>query len=285
MNQIEIKSHKDRLRQINSHLSFAHNEMGVERDAVGFVEVVHHPTNILPSFNYVTPRRKTALVPGTHIEEGIGALRDYRRDVRVQYIDDLFPAFFSKSLDKIGLRLQGKHPLWVFDLPSAEESFQIPSSLSANVIVNEDGLNVWKLIWRDANYRFFTTPLEPMLMGKHYPHQSKVLDIVLYHHDTPIAVARATIYNKTAHLMARAVMQSTQPLRLHQLLIQASLQAVSEYGCDFMFVCDREFEQDLMGLSDLSCQLEGNMLFYSDNIDHTHGKKNDDTVEQPVLLT
>ena len=284
MNASEVKSHKERLRQINNHLSLAHDEMGVQRDAIGFVEVVHHPTYILPSLNYVTPRRRTALVPGTHVEEGVVALRDYRREVRVLYIEQLFPAFFGKSLEKIGLKLQEKYPLWVMHpIPHRESS--LPSRVTVNTIIDRDGIDIWSLIWRNANYKVHGTPLEPLIIGKHYVPQKRVIDVVLYHHDKPLAVARLTIYDRTAHLMARAILQSTQPLRLQQWLIEAALHTVAAHDCEFMFVCDAEFDKVLAVTTDLPCQLEGNMLCYSDQFDDRYGEEMNDAVEQPVLLT
>lgn len=282
MNHSEIKFNKDRLRQINNHLSLAHDGMGVKRDPVGFVDVVHHPTSVLPSFNYVTPRRRTALVPGTHVEEGIGTLRDYRRNVRVLYIEELFPSFFGKSLEKIGLSLKARFPLWVLE-PSTSPP-EIPSRITVNTIVNQDGIDIWQLVWRSGNYKRFETQLEPLLIGKQYPEENHVIDVVLYHGDAPIAVARMTLYDKTAHLMARAISQSTQSLHLHRWLIQAALQTVAQHGCDFMFVCDKDFAHEFETGLDISCQLQGNMLCYSDSVDDTHGEKINDTVEQPILL-
>jgi len=284
MNRSKVKSHKERLRQIEDHLRHAHDTMGVERDAIGFVEVVHHPTYILPALNYVTPRRKTALVPGKHIEDGISSLRDHRRSARLLYVEELFPPFFGQSMQKIGLWLEDRFPLWVIDLTQPITPETRLDNLSVKTVVNQQGLEIWSLVWRNAKYRVHWTPLEPLQIGKQYIHQNTVVDVIVYHHHTPIAVARLTIHNNTAHLMARALLLSTQPLHLHQWLIQVASKTAQEHDCTMLFICDSEVEQ-LLVASNLPCQQEGNMLCYTDSIDQPYGEETHDTMEQPLLLT
>ena len=284
MKRSEIKTHKERLRYIEDHLRDAHDAMGVQRDALGFVEVVHHMTYALPALNYVTPRRKTALVPGTHVEDGISALREYRRSARMLYVQELFPAFFGKSLEKIGLSLQARFPIWIIDLNEQAMTHQLPDSLTVNTVVDQQGLAIWQLVWRNANYRVLGTPLEPLQIGKQHTQSKNITDVILYHHDTPVAVARLTRHNDTVHLMARALLQSTQPLHLHQWLIQAAVQTATEQGATLLFICDDDVDHLLPTLN-LSCQLEGNMLCYTDTIDEPNGEETYDTVEQSVLLT
>lgn len=284
MNRSKIKSHKERLRQIEDHLRHAHDTMGVERDAIGFVEVVHHPTYMLPALNYVTPRRKTALVPGKHVEDGISSLREHRRSARMLYVEELFPPFFGQSLQKIGLSLEERFPLWVVDLTQPITPATRLDNLSVTTVINQQGLEIWSLVWRNAKYRVYGTPLEPLQIGKQVIQHNAVVDVIVYHHHTPIAVARLTIHDNTAHLMARALLQSTQPLHLHQWLIQVASQTAQEHDCTILFICDSEIEQ-LLSASDLPCQQEGNMLCYTDSIDQPYGEETHDTVEQPLLLT
>lgn len=284
MNRSDVKIHKERLRQIEDHLRHSHDTMGVERDAIGFVEVVHHPTYMLPELNYVTPRRKTALVPGKHVKNGISSLRDHRRSARMLYMEELFPPFFGQSLEKIGLSLEERFPIYVIDLDQPSTLEPRFDNISIQTVVNQQGIEIWSLVWRNAKYRVYGTPLEPLQIGKQYIHQSKVVDVILYHHHTPIAVARLTLHDETAHLMARALMRSTQPLHLHQWLIQVATQTAIEHDCRLMFICDADVEQ-LLSATDLPCQHEGNMLCYTDSIDQPYGEETHDTVEQPLLLT
>jgi hypothetical protein len=284
MNRSEIKSYKERLRQIEDHLRHAHDTMGVQRDSIGFVEVVHHPTYVLPELNYVTPRRKTALVPGKHVEDGISSLRDHRRSARMLYVEELFPPFFGDSLQKIGLSLEDRYPLWTIDLTQSITPQSLPDELSVKTVINQQGIEIWSLIWRNANYQVHGTPLEPIQVGKQYIHQNTVVDVILYNHDTPIAVARLTIHESTAHLMARALHQPIQLPNLHQCLIQVATQTAIEHDCTLLFICDKNIEQ-LLSSSDLPCQQDGNMLCYTDSIDDSFGEETHDTVEQPLLLT
>jgi len=284
MKPSEIKSRKDKLRQIEEHLRLAHDDLGVERDSVGFVEVVHHPSYILPSLNYVTPRRKTAMVPGKHVENGVSALGDYRRKVRVLYIEELFPPFFGDTLKKMGLYLNVKIPLWVVDLTETSPHVHLPQRMSVNTIVNQQGLAIWSLVWRNASYRVFGTSLEPLQIGNLNPKHDNIHDIILYLNHKPMAVSRLTIHDGTAHLMARALAQSNQPLRLQQWLLEVTVQTAQEQGCELLFICDKTI-QYLQPVTDLPLTQEGSMLLYTDEPKNKHGEGTHDTVEQLVLLT
>lgn len=284
MNRSEIKSHKDKLRKIENHLRLAHNDLGIERDSVGFVEVVHHLSYRLPALNYVTPRRKTALVPSKDVEKGMQALKAYRRDLRLLYIEELFPPFFAKTLEDMDLRLYAKIPLWVVDLNARMVEPKLSTHMSVNTVHNEDGIAIWSLVWRNASYRVFGTTLEPLQIGTLYPSNDHVVDIILYNHHKPMAVARLTIHNNTAHLMARALVQSTNPLRLQQWLLEISAQTAKEQGCELLFICDSTIEY-LQVVTDLSLTQEGSMLCYTDKRNQSHGEVTHDTVEQLVLLT
>ncbi len=284
MKPSEIKSRKEKLRLIEDHLRLSHDDLGVERDSIGFVEVVHHPTYILPSLNYVTPRRKTAMVPGKDVGEGVTTLSDYRRKTRVMYIDELFPPFFTKTLNGIGLHLNTTIPLWVIDLTIPPIEINLSERISVNTVVNQQGLDIWSLVWRNASYRVFGTSLEPLQIGKMHPTNHNVHDIILYLNHTPMAVARITIHDKSAHLMARAFVQSTQPLRLQQWLLEITAQTAQKQGCEILFICDKTI-QYLQPVTNLPLTQEGSMLCYTDEPNSIHGEGNHDTVEQLVLLT
>jgi len=284
MKPSEIRSRKEKLRQVEDHLRYAHDDLGVERDAVGFVEVVHHPSYILPSLNYVTPRRKTAMVPGKHVEEGITALVDYRRKTRVLYIEELFPPFFGDSLQQMGLYLNARIPLWVINLTASDVKVKLPKRMSVNTVMNQQGLAIWSLVWRNASYRVFGTSLEPLQIGKLHPTNDHVLDIILYLNHNPMAVSRLTLQDNTAHLMARAVVQTTQPLRLQQWLLEVTAQHAIEHGAELLFIADKTI-QYLQPVTDLPLTQEGSMLCYTDEPNNNHGEGTHDTVEQLVLLT
>lgn len=284
MKPSEIKSRKEKLRLIEDHLRLAHDDLGVERDSVGFVEVVHHPTYILPSLNYVTPRRKTAMVPGKHVENGVHALVDYRRKSRVLYIEELFPPFFGDTLKQMGLYLEATIPLWVVDLTIPPVEVEMSKRMSVSKVVNQKGLAIWSLVWRNASFRVFGTSLEPLQIGNLRPNSDNIHDIILYLNHKPMAVSRLTIQDKTAHLMARAVVQSTNPLRLQQWLLEVTVQTAQQLGCELLFIADKTM-QYLQPVTDLPLTREGSMLCYTDEPNSKHGEETHDTVEQLVLLT
>lgn len=282
MNRQETKSRKEKLRRIQDHLHLAHENSGVESEQIGFVEVIHHPTYILPALNYVTPRRKTAMVPGKHVEEGLTILHKYRREARVVYIDGLYPPFFADSLEKIGLSLKDKVPLWVFEPDQTGDYPHLPDDISVTTVRNEDGIAIWSLVWRNSGFQVSSNPLEPLQVGRFQDDSKETLDVILYHHDTPIAVARMTLSDGCAHIMARATVETSDPRRLDQWLLESAVVTAHQLGYDLIFLCadlNEAVEFDVM-----TCTLEGSMLCYSNRTDPAHGEPDYESVEQSILL-
>ncbi len=58
------------LRQIQDHLGEMHVKLGALRESVGMVDVFHHPSTNTPMLNYITPRKNTAWVSGSYLQQG-----------------------------------------------------------------------------------------------------------------------------------------------------------------------------------------------------------------------
>src|SRR5215212_10671418 len=59
------------LRQIQDHLGEMHVKLGALRESVGMVEVFHHPSTNTPTLNYITPRKNTAWVSSSYLQQGL----------------------------------------------------------------------------------------------------------------------------------------------------------------------------------------------------------------------
>ncbi len=76
MSDAEVKESRVIMRQVQEHLLQAHLRLGSQEEALGFVDVIYHPTNPVGYLNYITPRRNTAWISGKYIENGLDRLRE-----------------------------------------------------------------------------------------------------------------------------------------------------------------------------------------------------------------
>src|SRR5690606_21093433 len=114
MEDSAVRESRQMLRQVHEHLLQAHTDLGAFRETISVVDVIHHPINPLPDFNYVTPRRNTAWVSGQYVKQGLDRLKQLGRTARVQYLEGLFPPLFAKTLLELGLSLERETPLMIY---------------------------------------------------------------------------------------------------------------------------------------------------------------------------
>ncbi|HEX2619123.1 MAG TPA: hypothetical protein VHL11_03220, partial [Phototrophicaceae bacterium] len=110
MSDAAVKETRRVLRLVQIHLTQTRLNQGSTCEMIGFVDVMHHPENALPQLNYVTPRKNTAWISSKDVELGLAALHQHQRELRVEYIDALFPPQFSDQLEKIGLEIERETP-------------------------------------------------------------------------------------------------------------------------------------------------------------------------------
>jgi hypothetical protein len=102
---------KQILRHIQYHLSESHVALGAIKESAGMMDVFYHPTSALPTLNYVTPRRNTAYVSRTYVQQGLDVMTQLERTQRVLYVEGLYPPQFAKSLRELGLQLEHETPI------------------------------------------------------------------------------------------------------------------------------------------------------------------------------
>ena len=169
MDESTVKESRQLLRRIQDHLFQAHSAFGVEHETVGFVDVIHHPTNPVPDLNYVTPRRNTAWVSGKYVQEGLDRLKALGREPRVQYIEGLYPPLFAKMLGDLDLRVECNTALMVYVASGAKSAApkpRTPSGARLEFVTDQSGVEMWRKVWRSPAYDVLTLGVEPLAVGR-----------------------------------------------------------------------------------------------------------------------
>ena len=222
---------KQILRQVQEHLFHAHLSLGAEHESVGMVEVLHHPTNSLGTLNYATPRRNTAWVSRGMIEPGLERLRQLDRTPRVQYVEGLYPPMFAKELRTLDLKLERETPMMVYRpggingvRPPAPNVSDAPDGVTIQQATDQRGIELWWYVWRNAYYDVLTLGVEPLFVGRDMAalKSGQQIDILAYRQGFPVGVARVSIHDQTAHILALALMKEARTPQMTKLLQAAA---------------------------------------------------------------
>lgn len=240
------------LRQVHEHLLQAHTDLGAFRETISVVDVIHHPINPLPDFNYVTPRRNTAWVSGQYVKQGLDRLKQLGRTARVQYLEGLFPPLFAKTLLELGLSLERETPLMIYRSGGADtmlppHSGNTNSGVQIQMVADQRGIEMWWYVWRNAFYDVLTLGVEPLVVGRDMAAllTGKHIDILMMRYNFPIGVARLSVQqqNKSAHIVALAMMKEARTPDKMRSLLAAALRAALQRGCELVFA-PGETEED-----------------------------------------
>ncbi len=239
MNKSEIKEARVTLRRVQAHLHQSHLNLGAEEQSVGFVDVVHHVQNTLPTLNYVTPRRNTAWVSGKHVADGIAVLRDMGRRARVRFVDGLYPPIFARELRSLELQPETEYPIIIYPIDETKRpSPTLPADVTISAANDQQSMSLWWYLWNNAYYDVMTSGIDPFLVGRELRevqfHQQ--LNLVLYRDRFPIGAALMTIHENSAHLVAQALMKEHRNPALETLLTTTAIRSAEEVGCDLVFM-------------------------------------------------
>lgn len=288
MDSATIKESRRVLRRIQDHLYLAHSSLGVQRESVGLVDVMHHPTSSLASLNYVTPRRSTAWVSSEMIEQGLQHMRQIERTPRVHYIEGLFPPPFAKNLLDLGLKVEWELPLMAYlpggfngQMPPPLTDALLPANLAIEPATTERSGQVWEAVQQHSTaYVVATLGVEPLLVGALQPGQQ--IDLLLCRGDTPIGAVRLSIQEETAHLLALALLKEAYTPELNAALLTAAVRAAVAQGCTLIYA-PGETETDRQIARGLGFMDFGGIVCYAANT-YTNAEVHDDRIlGQPVL--
>ena len=244
MDSAAVKESRQVLRKVQDHLYLAHENLGVQRNTVGLVDVMLHPSSALPSLNYVTPRRNTAWVSGSMIEQGLTHMREANRILRVRYIEGLYPPPFAKTLRELGLQTEWELPLMVYlkdgfnRRPSVPVTLEtLPDGVTVEAVSDRRGVQVWLAVWRQAVYDVASLGVEPLYAGPDLSalESGKQIDVLLTQADKTVGIARLSIQDDVGHLLAIALLKEVHAPELARLLQVAAVDAALKQGCTMVY--------------------------------------------------
>lgn len=287
-----VKETRVVLRRIQDHLLHAHKTFGVEHESAGFVDVIHHPTSKLPDLNYVTPRRNTAWVSASYVQQGLDKLQSLDRDGRVQYIEGLYPPQFAKTLRDLGLHPENETSLMAFSLsglggttPSLPKP-TTPRGVRLELAGDQRATEMWLYVHKNANYDLMTLGVEPLSVSREPDAQrlGQDIDVLLHRNDFPVGVVRLGVQTPTqsAHVVAMAMLREAHIPALARLLLVAGMRAALARGCTLIFApgendADRSLKREL-GFVDV-----GSMVCYAAQSVKVTETQAHDSLVQPVL--
>lgn len=293
MDDAAVKESRQLLRRIQDHLFQAHHAFGVEHESVGFVDVIYHPQSSLPDLNYVTPRRNTAFVSGKYVQHGLDRLQELDRLPRVEYIDGIFPPMFAQVLNHLGLQVERETALMVFStggltgyISPPLRKPRTPAGVRLDLTVDEQGVELWRQVWRDPAYDVLSLGVEPLAIDGTLRAQKtgQEIDVLMYRGDFPIGAARIGVQDapKSAHIVALALYRETRTDALTKLLLATAMRAGLARGASLVFAPgeteeDRELCKKL-GFFDL-----GRMVCYAARSENVNGVQANDSMAEPVL--
>ena len=139
------------LRYIQEHFNVTRKRRGVLFEQASTVDIYHHPRNATALYNYITPRRGVAWVPGTDVKVGLDRLAQLERVPRLVLVKGLFPPAFHNQMKKIGLDVETDYPLLTYGLipdceQVAEDVRPVPSAsrdLAVYGVADQNGVARW----------------------------------------------------------------------------------------------------------------------------------------------
>lgn len=267
MDDPAVKATRHTLRLIQDHWFYAVTAAGAKHDTVGFIDVVYHPNNALPEYNFVTPRRNTAWVSGQYVAQGLERLTAVGRVARVRYIEGLYPPLFAKTIRTLGLEIENEIPLMVYQqgglngvVPPPPPSAHPPEQVRLELVTDQAAAETWWYVWRNAYYDC-NTPHgadQALVRGElEAIRKGGQLNIIVYRHNFPVGAARLSVHmvTKSAQITALALVSDARTRDLTRLLLSAAMRAALARGCSLVFTAgetdaDRQLCREL-GFIDL----------------------------------
>lgn len=244
MDKAAVKESRQILRRVQDHLYQAHASLGARQETVGLVDVLYHPESTLASLNYITPRRSTAWISADMVQEGLDYMAQLQRTPRIQYIEGLFPPLFARTLHELGLAAEWEMPLMAYVrdgfqgvTPPPVIVEQAGSDVHVEVVNDQRGIELWWYVWRNAYYDVLTLGVEPILVGRDMAalKQGHQVDILLYRTGFPVGVARLSLQQDTAHILALALMKEARTPELTRRLYAAATAVALQRGSSLVY--------------------------------------------------
>lgn len=232
------------LRRFTDHLQHVLLRLGAQQEAHGMVDVFYHPDSAAPALNYITPRRSTAWVGKNMALPGLERLAALGRVPRFLYIEGLYPPQFGDTLADLGLEPESSKAIMAYvpagiadQIPPPVGHIALPDGVTAQCVSDHRAMEHWWYVWRNAHYDVLTLGAEPLLIGRDMAALGlgQQIDFVLYRYGFPVGVARVSLVEGTAHLLALALLaEMRSPAMLHMLQFSA-VKGALEAGAEVVF--------------------------------------------------
>lgn len=285
MNRDEQRESRTILRRIEAHLRQSHLDMGATVESVSFVDVISHETSLLRSLNYVTPRRNTAWVSGKHVQQGLDKLGEKGRNLRVRFVEGLFPPVFVRALRELNLEVEEEIPIMVYKKKNdLRKLANFPDNITFSQAKTIRDLSIWWYVWRNAYYDVAVSSVEPLVIGRDMQdvYFNKQINMVMYRHNYPMAVVRLTLHEGSAHLVAHAMLKELRQPEWERVIREVALDVALNAGVNLIFVAGKtEAERKLY--RDMNFIDSGSIVSYAE-ISKTDEEVNDDPLAQSVLV-
>ena len=259
------------LRQIQDHLGEMHVKLGAQRESVGMVDVFHHPDSSIGTLNYITPRKNTAWVSSTYLQQGLTDLAQKERLPRVEYIEGLYPPAFARTLRELGLELERETLIMVYKpggitgraVPPLVER-PLPDGITVQPVSDQESIGHWWYVWRNGHYDVISLGVEPLFVGKDMEAiwTGKQLDYVMYRGGFPVGVARVSLHKETAHISALALLKELRSPAMIQILQTAAIKGALEHGATLVFAPGEE-ENERRAARELGFMDFGSIVCYA----------------------
>ncbi len=259
------------LRQIQDHLGEMHIKLGSLRESVGMVDVFHHPHTMTPTLNYITPRKNTAWVSGSYLQQGLAYLTQQERLPRVEYIEGLYPPAFARTLRELGLELERETLIMVYKpdgitgrpTPPLVER-PLPDGITVQKVTDQESSGHWWYVWRNGHYDVMSLGVEPLFVGRdmeaHWT--GKQLDYIMYRSGFPAGVVRVSLHKETAHISALALLKELRTPSMIQILQTAAIKGALEQGAKLVFAPGEE-ENERRAARELGFMDFGSIVCYA----------------------
>lgn len=287
MNRDEQREARTILRRIDAHLRQSHIDMGAKEESAGFTDIIYHDNNILPTLNYVTPRRNTAWVSGNHIEQGLVLLNEKANVSRVRFAEGLYPPVFVKTLRDLGLQVESETSILIYRKQEQPRKMpHYPADVTFKVAESAEELGIWWYVWRNAYYDVAVSSIEPLLIARdlQYVFVGRQVNLIMYRQGYPMGVLRLSLHEGTAHLVAHALLKEMREPEWDKLIREVALDTALNQGTDLFFVSGKtEAERKLY--RELGFVDSGSIVSYAE-VKQTSKRQegSDDTLAQSILV-
>jgi hypothetical protein len=198
---------------------------------------------------------------------------------------------FAKELRTLDLKVEREVPMMVYrptgingTIPPAATLPEAPDGVTIQPATDQRSIELWWYVWRNAHYDVLTLGVEPLFVGRDMAalKSGQQIDILAYRQGFPVGVARVSIHDKTAHILALALMKEARTPQMTKLLQAAAMKAAVERNCALIFA-PGETDEDRKLCREMGFVDFGSIVCYAAESDTAREESNDSFLDQPVL--